>query len=52
MQVIIVKIGVSGLKKSIEIISIFDRYKWGHRGLVLDPLDINPHELLKKVSVW
>lgn len=46
VQINIVKIEISGFERSIEIISNFD--KWSRWGLVLDPINTSPHELLKK----
>lgn len=51
VQITIVKFGVLKLKKSIEIIFSFDRYRWGHRGLVSDLFNINLYEFLEKVIV-
>lgn len=51
LLVTIVIIGAPGLERSIKIISSFDRYKWGCRGLVLDLLNTSPHKLSKKVIV-
>lgn len=49
IQITIIKIGVPRLRRSINIISTFDRYYWD---LVLDPFGTRLYKLLEKVFIW
>ena len=51
MRMAIVQVGIPGLERPIQ--GIFSSFAIrGHRGLVPDPFDASPHELLEKVIIW